>query len=513
MKRFFGTALCLIFTLQIFLCSAYAIPDWPADTGVQSSGGIVVDADSGAVLFGQNIHVAYPPASITKLLTALVVIENASLDETVVFSHDAVYDVESGSGNALSLEEGDRLSVEDCLYAMLLRSSNQAANALAEHVGGSRDGFVDMMNQKAAELGCTESHWANPSGLNDETQLTTAYDMSIIARAAFQNETLLEIDSSLSYSLPATINCPDGQTVSAEHRLLITEDSSSDTYYPAAVAGKTGYTSLAGQTLVTYAQEDGRSLVCVILKSNLTHYSDTISLLEFGFDRFQNVEIAAEETAYTTGETAVTVGGQSYEPSDLVIEPGAVVTLPTNGSFADLESELVTDLPADAPSAAVGLLRYRYNQRVVGQAYLMQASLLSADGAETVSDVQTASEQNGTPDSSSGDSSGFPDPHQQGGDSGGFITAAPSDTPVSGSFLSVPVLIILLIVLAAAAGSGYLFWKKNREQKALEERRARRRKRLEEDGISEEEFQKLLEEKLSGRPEKSEPEPNSDPKS
>ena len=104
--------------------------------------GIVIDADSGAVLFGQGIHNQSPPASIAKLLTALVVVENSSLDDMVTFSHDAVYNVESGSGNPLNLDVGDELSVKDCLYAMLLRSSNQAANALAEHVGGTRDGFV-----------------------------------------------------------------------------------------------------------------------------------------------------------------------------------------------------------------------------------------------------------------------------------------------------------------------------------------------------------------------------------
>ena len=164
--------------------TAFAKPDWPSDTGIESEAGIVMDADSGAVLFGQNIHVQKAPASITKILTALVVIENSSLDDTVTFSHDAVYNVEDGSGNKNAIEEGDTLSVRDCLYLLLMRSSNQAANALAEHVGGSRDGFVKMMNEKTAELGCENSHFANPSGLNDDTQLTSVYDMALIASAA-----------------------------------------------------------------------------------------------------------------------------------------------------------------------------------------------------------------------------------------------------------------------------------------------------------------------------------------
>ena len=180
------TSLIMVFSMATI--TAFAKPDWPIDTGIQSEAGIVMDMDSGAVLFAQNIHEQKIPASITKLLTALVVIENTNdLDAPVTFSHDAIYNVESGAGNKFNLEEGDVLSVRQCLYAMLLQSSNQSANALAEYVAGSRQAFVDMMNQRIAELGCNESHFANPSGLNDDTQRTTAYDMAIIARACFQN--------------------------------------------------------------------------------------------------------------------------------------------------------------------------------------------------------------------------------------------------------------------------------------------------------------------------------------
>ena len=223
--------------------TALARPDWPSDMGIMAEGGIVMDFNSGAVIFGQNIHQASPPASITKLLTALVVLENSSLDETVTFSYDAINNVEAGSGNKLSLETGDQLSVEDCLYAMLLVSSNQAANALAEHVGGSREGFVEMMNQKIEELGCGESHFANPSGLNDEDQYVSPYDMALIAKAAFSNETLLTIDSAKTYTIPATINNPDGLTIQMEHRLLVTEDPSSQFYCEGAVAA-VSYTHL-----------------------------------------------------------------------------------------------------------------------------------------------------------------------------------------------------------------------------------------------------------------------------
>ena len=338
MKRTIRLTAILALVLSLWTVPALAKPDWPSDTGVQSEAGIVVDMDSGTVLFGQNIHVQEIPASITKILTALVVIENSDLDDAVTFSYDAVYNVEEGSGNKLQIEEGDVLTVRECLYLMLLQSSNQAANALAEHVGGSRDGFVDMMNAKAAELGCTESHFANPSGLNDDTQRTTAYDMSIIARAAYRNPTLLEINSATEAQLPPTANRPNGTTYYMEHKLLVTDDPSSETYYPDAIAGKTGYTSQAGQTLVTYARRGDRGQITVTLKStDKTHYSDTITLMEFGFNRFYNLNISENETEYVTGSDAVELGGASYMPSELYYDSSAVLTLPNDSVFADAE--------------------------------------------------------------------------------------------------------------------------------------------------------------------------------
>ncbi len=148
----------------------------------------------GTILWGQNIHNQYFPASITKVMTALLVIENCKLDDTVTFSHDAVFNVESGSSNA-GINEGDQLSVKDCLYALLLKSANESANALAEHVAGSREAFADMMNARAKELGCKNTHFANPSGLNNPEHYTSPYDMALIARAAFNNPIFEEIDS------------------------------------------------------------------------------------------------------------------------------------------------------------------------------------------------------------------------------------------------------------------------------------------------------------------------------
>ena len=486
---------CVISIFSMSVC-AFAKPDWPLDTGCQSEAGIVMDLDSGAVLFAQNIHVQEYPASITKLLTALVVVENASMDEQVTFSHDAVYNVESGSGNKLQLEEGDVLSVKDCLYVMLLQSSNQAANALAEHVGGSREAFADMMNEKAASLGCRESHFVNPSGLNDPEQLTSAYDMAQIGAAVFGNPTLLEICSTTSATLPPTINNPNGRTYSMEHKLVVTGDSSDENYYPSAVAGKTGYTSLAGQTLVTYAEQDGRRQVAVTLKSTQrTHYSDTKTILDFGFARFKNVSVAENETDYVTGEEPVTIGDETYSPSDLYLDEKAVVTLPNDAQFSDADKYLQTEIPASHPEGAVARIIYTYNDRQIGVAWVYSTKAASAPvSAEDGTDNETAGSENTTDAAKTGTSS----------------TADNEKKPLKltkATYIAAGAGVVVLLIAAAVI---WFMIQRKQEEERMRVLREKRRKRLADMGCSEEEFERLVNERKNALRERTMSEPDDD---
>ena len=380
MKRKRIRGLCCLLTacflLMVHVIPAYARPDWPSDTGIQAEAGALLDMDSGAILLSQNGHVEYPPASITKILTALIVVESGcNMEDVITFSETAMNSVEADSGNKFSLVAGDTMTVEDCLYLMLLQSVNQAANALAEYTAGSIPDFVEKMNEKLAQLGCTESHFENPSGLNGETQNVSAIDMARIGQAAFNNKTVLKISSTVSYKVGPTTNYPDGIRISNEHRLVITDDAASQYYYPEAKAGKTGYLQKAGNTLVTYAEKDGRRLVSVVLKGSggspyRQYFLDGKELLKFGFSRFKNVNIAENETRYVTGEAPSEIGGVSYLPSELAVEPGRVITLPNNAEFAD--ADLILDgLPGEAPEGAVAVLRYVYNERTIGSAYLM----------------------------------------------------------------------------------------------------------------------------------------------
>ena len=209
MKRKRIRGLCCLLTacflLMVHVIPAYARPDWPSDTGIQAEAGALLDMDSGAILLSQNGHVEYPPASITKILTALIVVESGcNMEDVITFSETAMNSVEADSGNKFSLVAGDTMTVEDCLYLMLLQSVNQAANALAEYTAGSIPDFVEKMNEKLAQLGCTESHFENPSGLNGETQNVSAIDMARIGQAAFNNKTVLKISSTVSYKVGPT---------------------------------------------------------------------------------------------------------------------------------------------------------------------------------------------------------------------------------------------------------------------------------------------------------------------
>ena len=469
LKQKITRLLCTLLACQLFTTTAYAKPDWPSDTGIQAESGIVMDMDSGAILFGQNIHVSYAPASITKLLTALIVLEHSSLDEMVTFSETAVNSVEPDSGNKLGSVAGDQLTVEDCLYGMLLVSSNQAANALAEHVAGSISGFVDLMNEKLAELGCEESHFDNPSGLNGDTQYVSAYDMALIAQAAFENEDLLTIASTLSHKLGRTTNYPGGLTVDNEHRLINPND---EYYYSPAKAGKTGYLIAAGNTLVTYAEQDGRRLVSVILKGSPRQYFlDCSELLAFGFRSFQNGTIADIEGRYVNGDEVLDLPGGSFKSSDLYIDPEAQITLPLGAVLEDADLS-IAPLPEDHPDRAAALMTYTYNDRVVGSAFLLVKDDVAMPGDLSPEDPGTS------------------DPAEE---SQPAENPQPEADPQS-SFSIGTILAILAGVLAVAliaAAIAWISYSRKKEAEALARRRALRRQRLQQSG-EEEEFERLL---------------------
>lgn len=280
-------------TAQITINESIAKPS------ISSEAAILYDATTGQILFEKNSRQQMYPASITKLMTALLVAEHCSLDDTVTYSETATHGLESGAAT-VQLDTGDTLTVRESLYALMLKSACEVANGLAEKVSGTQAAFADLMNQRAQQLGCTNTHFANASGLNDTNHYTTAYDMALITKAALDNETVRTIASTLTYTLPASKN-RGALTITNGHKMLNPANSQ---YYSGIIAGKTGYTSKAGNTLATAVQKDGHELIAVVMKSTQQQYVDTKALLDYGYQ-----QIAASKGGSTTGQTQTGASG------------------------------------------------------------------------------------------------------------------------------------------------------------------------------------------------------------
>ena len=258
--------------------------DFWQEPQIAAEGAVLLDGSTGKVLYGKNADQQFYPASITKVMTALLVIERCSLDEWVTFSESATTNLEAGAVS-LDITKGDRLTVEQCLHGLLMKSANEIGNGLAEHIAGSVPGFADLMNIRAKELGCTNTNFVNPHGLNDAAHKTTPHDMALIMRAALQQEHFRRIDMTLTYDFPATQKSAT-RTITMGHKMMYPSDSR---YYEGIVGGKTGYTSLAGNTLVTGAEKNGVQLIVVIMKSKQSHYADTKALLDYGFANYETL--------------------------------------------------------------------------------------------------------------------------------------------------------------------------------------------------------------------------------
>lgn len=306
---------------------------------VSAQGAILYDVTHDKVLFEKNADTKLYPASITKLMTALLVLENADLNETVTFSKSAVTNLESGAVT-LKLAEGDQVSVKDCMYGLLLKSANEVANGLAEHVAGSIPKFADMMNAKAKALGCTNTNFVNPNGLNDPNHYTTCRDMAKIAKAAFDNKTLCEIDSTLSYKFPATKNANQIRTLTPGHKMFYSSDSR---YYEGIVGGKTGYTSLAGNTLVTCVEKNGVRLIAVVMKAKSTQYVDTKALLDYGYSLNAAGTVSGDQTAAAKYNRWIQDGGVwRFELADGTQLKNVCVTIDGADYVFDSEGRMLT---------------------------------------------------------------------------------------------------------------------------------------------------------------------------
>lgn len=340
-----------------------AIEDWPEGPVISAQSAILIDAESGVILYAKNIHEPLYPASTTKLLTCLIALENCSLDEVVTFSYDAIFDTPRDSSN-IALDVGNELTMEQCLNAILIASANEVAFGVAEHITGtSWQDFAVLMNERAAELGCVDSHFVNPNGLPDDNHYTSAYDLALIGRAFFANELLCRISSSTRLELPPTDKQPKHIIENARNQIL-----AGRTYaYEYLVGSKTGYTIAARSSLVSCAERDGMKLIAVVLADEApSQYTDTIALFNYGFGNFERLNVSKTETRFQIDNA-----GFFYSSHDifgnskpiLSLNTADCIVLPKTASFADAVYSISYDTEEENTAAVI---TYTYHDWFVG---------------------------------------------------------------------------------------------------------------------------------------------------
>lgn len=356
--------------LAIIFCIS-AAPDtikadyyWPERPNISIPSTIVIEVDSGAVLYEKNSDEVNYPASITKVMTTMLALEYSDLDEIVTFSADAVFKNE-GNTSHIARDLNEEMTMEQCLYAVMLESANECAYAVAEHVGkklgGDYQTFIDLMNERAKELGCVNTHFANANGLPDTNHYTSARDMALISAEAYKNEAFRIIVKTRSYGIPPT-NKHDEITPLNNHHAMISAYKTRKYLYEYCTGGKTGYTDASGSTLVTFAEKDGLKLVTVVMRTNSTdQYLETEALFNYCFQNFQTVSLAGTE-ADTMG-TKKYKGIMGNQKGFVDLNEDAYVVLPIAANLSDVDLELITK---NLPSNTLAQLRYMYGDHIVG---------------------------------------------------------------------------------------------------------------------------------------------------
>ena len=283
------------------------IAGWPQGPDITSTAAVIMEDSTNTTLYAKNMDQVLYPGATVKVMTTLLALENTQLSDQVTMTATGVSGVTDGGAN-ISAQIDEVFTVEQCLYAIMLASANDVALQLAEHIGGSVDGFVQMMNARATELGCTNTVFTNPTGLPDENQHTTAHDMALIMKAAAaDNESFQTIASTTSYTIPAT-NVSGGDRVLTNNFSMLTNTNAA--YYQYCTGGREGYTEASGSTLVCSAQKNGITLIAVVLQGTSgTTATEAASLLNYGFDNFNMLSLGDNDfNMLSGGDVYVPVG-------------------------------------------------------------------------------------------------------------------------------------------------------------------------------------------------------------
>lgn len=338
--------------------------NWPLGPAIGAQAAILMDANTGSILYAKNIHEQLYPASITKLLTTYIAMKECELDEMVTFSEDAVHSIKWWEDANMGVYPGSILPMEEVLYGILVGSANEAAYAVAEHISGNLENFSFLMNKTAKELGCKNSNFVTPNGIHDENHYTTAYDIALIAKAFFADDTLAKMSSTPRFDVPVTeTQTREGIILNAKSLLL---PGKAYAYEP-LIGTKTGYTDYARQTLVSCAEKNGMKLICVIMKEEApAQYTDTIELFNYGFENFSSFHLDEVTTQYSIDNhfftTDIDLLGSSK--TILSLDKEDYIILPNTISFEELTSKVSYE---DKDETSVACINYYYKNYLLGK--------------------------------------------------------------------------------------------------------------------------------------------------
>ncbi len=383
----------LIFPIQAghmaeAVTSSHLDAEWPSAPAISSETAILIEAETGTILYEKDAHKQMYPASITKILTTLIAYETCKLDEEVIFTEEALATIPADSSR-IWVDIDNYLSMEDCLAAILVMSANDVAAGVAEHISGNLEDFASLMNERAEELGCLNSHFVNSHGYHDPEHYTTAYDMAQIGRAFFDVDLLCSFARERTFHIYPSAGQPKEIWEINGNQLLETRNYE----YEYLIGSKTGYTDQAGQTLISCAQKDGLKLICVVMNAKRPEqYEDTVSLFDFGFSNFTSVNIYDHDKTYVSADSSygvdvIDVLGDSS--ALLNMDRSSSVILPKTADFSDVTSYITM---ATEEEDGMATAHYQYGTHDIGTAHIY-VTAISGSLQDTVGTMEQVEEK------------------------------------------------------------------------------------------------------------------------
>lgn len=399
-KRIFAALMAgIIMVGSICSSTAQAAAKWPKGPekgSLSSASAIVMELSTGTVLYSKNIHKKHYPASITKIMTSLLTLENSSPSDVVTFTEAEAHGIETGSSSMYCVP-GEKFTIEQVLYGIMLQSANEMCLVAADHVAGSVDNFVNMMNERVAQLGLKDTHFMNPNGLHNDDHYTSAYDMACIAREAWKNPSFQKICGTRTYKVKSTNKRKAGEILGGQllnhHQMINGYETGSRYEKDYVVGGKTGYTSMAHSTLVTFAEKDGMQLVSVIMKGNSpkqgepNEYTDTAKILDFAFEKFSKHAVNGENSNVNENLFNTFDSYFNADQSPLRLSAESAVILPKGVGLKKAKQEIQYDNSVKLQNGenVIGTVKYTYDGRMVGSTDIIYDSSKSASHLDEAS--------------------------------------------------------------------------------------------------------------------------------